>query len=255
MKQLNAQAMEKALNNVVKNLGIDCLKDSKRFHSAVADLLPGFEYEAERKALCACICSEVSEKIINEKQHVSKNCVRYLIKQSQLTELQANELVRMFMLILWRNDNYGSMINSSTFSGNETKTTKIVDNIRISTGGSDTEKIPTGYWDGTSQYNFYVFIITILPCYFILEIFSFLKFGSFIEQLLHKNFDIILLSTMVFYAILNLCIFLIATNIYKKGYAFSNVRTNRLAAVDAICLSSFFCFLLFILMVFIFICI
>ena len=103
MKQLNTQAMEKALGHIVQNLGVDCLKDSKRFHSAVADLLPGFEYKAERKGLCACICLEVSEKLINEKQYTVLNgCVKYLTSQQKLTEQQANELVKVFTHILWK---------------------------------------------------------------------------------------------------------------------------------------------------------
>lgn len=109
MKQLNTQAMEKALGHIVQNLGISCLKDSKRFSSAVADFLPGFEYEAERKALCACICDEVSENIINaasnsqsEKQRVLNSCVKYLTSQRKLTEQQANELVKVFTHVLWK---------------------------------------------------------------------------------------------------------------------------------------------------------
>lgn len=120
MKQLNTQAMEKALNNVVKNLGIDCLKDSKRFRSAVADFLPGFEYEAERKALCACICPEVSEKLINEKQYTALNsCVKYLTIQQKLTKQQADELVKVFTHVLWKE----ASSRSSQLSNSATKNT------------------------------------------------------------------------------------------------------------------------------------
>ena len=109
--------MEKALGHIVQNLGVDCLKDSKRFSSAIADLLPGFEYEAERKALCACICSEVSEKIINEKQYTALNsCVKYLTSQQKLTEQQANELVKVLTHVLWKEASSGSsqVSNSAT---------------------------------------------------------------------------------------------------------------------------------------------
>ena len=126
MKQLNAQAMEKALGHIIQNLGISCLKDSKRFSSAIDDLLPGFEYEAERKALCACICSEVSEKIINaasksqsERQRVLNSCVKYLTSQQKLTEQQADELVKVFTHILWKE----ASSRSSQLSNSATKNT------------------------------------------------------------------------------------------------------------------------------------
>ena len=119
MKKFNTQAMEKSLSHIISKLGVDCLKNSKRFHSAIADFLPGFEYETERKVLCVCICSEVSENIINaasksqsEKQRILKSCVNYFVQQHKLTEQQANELIKVFTSVLWREINSGSNANN-----------------------------------------------------------------------------------------------------------------------------------------------
>ena len=142
--------MEKALGHIVQNLGISCLKDCKRFSSAVADFLPSFEYEAERKALCACICSEVSEQIINaasnsqsEKQHILNNCVKYLTSQQKLTEQQANALVKVFTHVLWKEASSGSNASNSVAKNTATSQATVVRSTTVGNTSYTKQTTPT----------------------------------------------------------------------------------------------------------------
>ena len=68
--------MSEALKKVTEALGIDILKDVDLFKSAIADFLPGFEYEQERLNLCMCVQAGIGKKLLNAKCSLASKTVR-----------------------------------------------------------------------------------------------------------------------------------------------------------------------------------